>query len=461
MNSPLFFTTTVIFSLVFSLPTSFSDLATDRAALLALRSVVGGRALLWNLSEPTPCSWSGITCSSNPPIVTELRLPGMGLSGAIPMNTVGNLTHLRILSLRFNSLSGPLPSDISSLSELRNLYLQENAFSGPIPASLSVLTNVVRLDLANNNFSGSIPSSLNNLTRLSTLYLQNNNLTGPIPDLNSSSLVLLNVSNNQLTGPIPSRFSRMPTSAFQGNSLCGGPLLSCDGTGSGGGKKLSGGAIAGIVIGSVLGFLLIVVILVLLCRKKWSKEVGSKGKVAMKKGDPEMPRKKSIESGDRDSSSSGFPAVAVTKGKGGGNGGGEGKNLVFFGESVRTFDLEDLLRASAEVLGKGTFGTAYKVVLEVGTVLAVKRLKDVGVPEKEFREKIEVVGKMDHENLVALRAYYYNRNENLLVFDYLPVGSLSSLLHEIDANAYFTAATMIIAVPTNIKIIRWTTTMWG
>ncbi|XP_042065278.1 probable inactive receptor kinase RLK902, partial [Salvia splendens] len=86
-------------------------------------------------------------------------------------------------------------------------------------------------------------------------------------------------------------------------------------------------------------------------------------------------------------------------------------------------------RASAEVLGKGRFGTAYKAVLEVGTVVAVKRLKDVTISEKEFKDKIDSVGAMDHLNLVPLRAYYYSREEKLLVYNYMPMGSLSALLH--------------------------------
>lgn len=49
--------------------------------------------------------------------------------------------------------------------------------------------------------------------------------------------------------------------------------------------------------------------------------------------------------------------------------------------------------------------------------------------EKEFREKMEEIGKINHENLVPLRAYYCNRNEKLLVFEYVPMGSLSALLH--------------------------------
>lgn len=94
-----------------------------------------------------------------------------------------------------------------------------------------------------------------------------------------------------------------------------------------------------------------------------------------------------------------------------------------------TFDLEDLLRASAEVLGKGTVGTSYKAVLEEGTTVVVKRLKDVVVTKKEFEAQMDVLGKIRHDNVVPLRAYYYSKDEKLLVSDYLSAGSLSSLLH--------------------------------
>uniref|UniRef100_A0A5B6YS95 Protein kinase domain-containing protein n=1 Tax=Davidia involucrata TaxID=16924 RepID=A0A5B6YS95_DAVIN len=420
----LFFSTTILFSLLF-LPTGKSDLAADGAALLALRSALGGRSLLWNLSEATPCSWPGVICESGD--VTELHLPGMGLSGQIPPNTIGNLTHLHTLSLRFNALSGSLPSDFASISGLRNLYLQGNLFSGPIPSFVFSLRDLVRLNLASNNFSGEISPAFNNLTRLGTLFLEDNKLTGSIPDLNLPTLQQFNVSFNQLTGPVPSTLSRNPESSFTGNSLCGGPLLSCNSTSSGSNKKLSGGAIAGIIIGSVIGFLLIFVILIFLCRKKSSKKADLENVASVKQAEIEIPPEKSV--GDEDSFSNGFPA-AMAAAKGGINVSGSGsKNLVFFGKLERVFHLEDLLRASAEVLGKGTFGTAYKVVLEAGTVAVVKRLKDVAVQEKEFREKIEAVGRMDHENLVPLRAYYYSRDEKLLVFDYMPMGSLSALLH--------------------------------
>ncbi|TYI20026.1 hypothetical protein ES332_A07G205600v1 [Gossypium tomentosum] len=411
----------ILFSLFFwaSLVVSVSsDLAPDRAALLALRAAVGGRIRLWNLSS-SPCSWTGVNCVQNR--VVELRLPGMGLSGQLPI-AIGNLTQLQTLSLRFNALSGSIPSDFAKLTTLRNLYLQGNGFSGQIPGFLFTLQNLIRLNLANNNFSGTIPESVNNSTRLGTLFLENNHLSGSIPDIELPSLVQLNVSFNQLNGSIPKGLSGKPKSAFQGNSLCGKPLVSCDGTESSG-SKLSGGAIAGIVVGCVLGVLLVLILLICLCRRKGGKKTETRDIAPAKLAEIEIPADKAA--GESDNRNGGaLSGVVKNDAKSSGN-----KKLVFFGNAPRVFDLEDLLRASAEVLGKGTFGTAYKATLDMGVVVAVKRLKDVVVSEKEFKEKMEVVGAMDHQNLVPLRAHYFSADEKLLVYDYMSTGSLSALLH--------------------------------
>ncbi|KAI8001988.1 putative inactive receptor kinase [Camellia lanceoleosa] len=101
--------------------------------------------------------------------------------------------------------------------------------------------------------------------------------------------------------------------------------------------------------------------------------------------------------------------------------------LVFFNNEVttiRVFNLEDLLRASLEVLGKWTFEMAYMAVLEVGMVVEVKRLNDVIISKRDFREKIENAEAMDRGNLVPLRAYYFNREEKLVVYDYMSMRSL-------------------------------------
>lgn len=410
-----------------------SDLEADRRALIALRNGVHGRPLLWNLTAP-PCTWGGVQCGSGR--VTALRLPGVGLSGPLPI-AIGNLTQLETLSFRFNALTGPIPPDFANLTLLRYLYLQGNAFSGEIPSFLFTLPNVIRINLAQNNFSGRIPDNVNSATRLATLYLQDNQLTGPIPEI-KIQLQQFNVSSNQLNGSIPDPLSGMPKSAFEGNSLCGKPLDACAGTagtgnstetpGKGKSDKLSGGAIAGIVIACFFGLLLLFLILFCLCRKRKKEDnvqsrnieaapvPTSSAAVAKESAVANVPPP--VANGAPPSSESGAsknPAVS--------------KDLTFFVKSFGEFDLDGLLKASAEVLGKGTFGSSYKASFDHGLVVAVKRLRDVVVPEKEFREKLQVLGSISHVNLVTLIAYYFSRDEKLVVFEYMSRGSLSALLH--------------------------------
>ncbi|XP_020099071.1 probable inactive receptor kinase At1g48480 [Ananas comosus] len=404
--------------------------ASDAAALQALRSAVGRSALPWSPSAAA-CSWQGVGCDAAGRVVS-LRLPGVGLIGEVPAGTLGNLTALRTLSLRFNALSGALPGDLAALSELRNLYLQRNRLSGEIPAAIFALPKLVRLNLAGNNFSGEISPAFNNLTRLGTLYLEENQLSGEIPDLNLPSLVQFNVSFNNLSGSIPSRLRKMPASSFLSTGLCGGPLGLCpgeiapspaEGPGGGGGaggggesnktkkkKKLSGGAIAGIAVGCAIGALLLLALLVLLCKRRGAgrSKTRSADAAAVERKLPESAAAEGRENGHSAgggaaSASAAATAAAASKGDSGGAGAGA-KKLVFFGGP-----------ASA--------------VLESGTTVAVKRLKEVSLPEREFREKVEAVGSLRHENLVPLMAYYYSKDEKLLVYDYMPMGSLSALLH--------------------------------
>ncbi|KAJ0238399.1 inactive receptor kinase RLK902 [Hirschfeldia incana] len=422
-----------ILLLLFSLPLpSSQDLAADKSALLSLRSAVGGRTFLWNTKQTTPCNWTGVSCDAASNRVTALRLPGFALSGDIPEGIFGNLTNLRTLSLRLNALTGALPSDLGACSDLRRLYLQGNRFSGEIPPLLFGLSNLVRLDLGENEFTGEISSGFKNLTRLKTLFLENNKLSGPLLDLGLGlGLDQFNVSNNLLNGSIPKSLQKFDSDSFLGTSLCGKPLDVCsdEGTvpsqpisvGNIPGKrksKLSGGAIAGIVIGCVVGFSLIVLVLMVLFRKKGDERTRAVDVETIKPYDIEVPEEKTAVEASEPST-----AAAVV------NSSGTTRKLVFFGNATKVFELEDLLRASAEVLGKGTFGTAYKAVLDAATLVAVKRLKDVTMGDREFKEKIEVVGAMDHENLVPLRAYYYSGDEKLLVYDFMPMGSLSALLH--------------------------------
>ncbi|KAF2290310.1 hypothetical protein GH714_010180 [Hevea brasiliensis] len=417
-----------VFHFFFVLVTLFrlanADLNSDKQALLNFSTAVPHYRLLnWSPTSSVCNSWVGVTCNSNGTRVIRLRLPAVGFIGHIPANTIGKLDALMVLSLRSNLLNGNLPSDITSLPSLQYLYLQHNNFSGTIPTSFSSQLNV--LDLSFNFFSGNIPQSIANLTQLSVLSLQNNTLSGSIPDLNHTRLRRLNLSYNHLNGSIPLSLQKFPNSSFVGNSLlCGLPLNPCfvpppspspafpppPAIHKQGSKtKLTMGAIIAIAVGGFAVLFLVALIILCCCLKK-KDDGGSrvlKGK-AVSSGRGEKP-KEEFGSGVQEP---------------------EKNKLVFFEGCSYNFDLEDLLRASAEVLGKGSYGTAYKAVLEESTTVVVKRLKEVVVGKRDFEQQMETVGRVgQHPNVVPLRAYYYSKDEKLLVYDYFPGGSLSTLLH--------------------------------
>lgn len=415
-----------------------SEPTQDKQALLDFLSrVPHENRLRWNASD-SACNWVGVVCNDNQSYVYYLRLPGVGLVGRIPANTLGRLTQLRVLSLRSNRLTGSIPSDFSNLKSLRNLYLQNNQFSSEFPSSVSELTRLTRLDLSNNNFTGSIPFSLNNLTHLTGIFLQNNSFNGTLPSINPPNLEKFDVSNNRLNGSIPSTLARFPKSSFAGNiDLCGGPLPPCSPffpspAPSPGvepqimpshkkSKKLSKGAIIAIAVGAAAALLVLLLILFLCLRRRTRRQQPTKAQK------PSATTRAAAGAGPTGAGEAGTSSSKddVT----GGSAGEERNKLVFFEGGGYSFDLEDLLRASAEVLGKGSVGTSYKAVLEEGTTVVVKRLKDVMVSKKEFEQQMEVLGKIKHENVLPLRAYYFSKDEKLLVYDYLPAGSLSALLH--------------------------------
>ncbi|KAI9153750.1 hypothetical protein LWI28_015964 [Acer negundo] len=408
--------------LFFLIPQLNADLSSDKQALLDFAaSVPHVRKLNWNSSTPVCSSWVGITCTQDGSRVLAVRLPGVGLYGPIPANTIKKLDALMILSLRSNQLSGDLPSDILSLPSLRYVYLQNNNFSGNIPSSLSPW--LTWIDLSRNSITGNIPFAIQNSTRLIGLNLQNNSLTGFIPNLNLTRLRQLNLSYNHLNGSIPPALQNFPPSSFVGNKkLCGPPLTECSTVSPSPSpsatysppptavpekrnkKVLSTGAIIAIAIGGSAFLFLLILLIAFCCVKKNDNE----GTAASKGKGTEKP-KEDFGSGVQEA---------------------EKNKLVFFEGCSYNFDLEDLLRASAEVLGKGSYGTTYKAILEEGTTVVVKRLKEVAGGKKEFEQHMETVGRIgQHPNVVPIRAYYYSKDEKLLVYDFIAAGSFSSLLH--------------------------------
>ncbi|PQQ01021.1 putative leucine-rich repeat receptor-like protein kinase [Prunus yedoensis var. nudiflora] len=422
----------------------------DFEHLLAFKSSsdASNKLANWNSSSDL-CTWFGVSCTRNR--VSRLVLENLDLHGTFEPLTA--LTQLRVLSLKRNRLSGPIP-DLSNLTALKLLFLSYNDFSGDFPASVTSLFRLYRLDLSYNNLSGNIPFTVNHLTHLLTLRLEVNRFSGSISGLNLQNLQDFNVSANRLTGEIPKSFSGFPESAFAQNpGLGGSPVLNCKGlvnnptrpgsdgaiaspvmpaanptvvasspstlprnstpnkstnTRRNGTSKISPEALIAIIVGDAL--VLVFVSLLLYCY--FWRNFSAK----MRQGKSSS---KLLESEKIVYSSSPYSAQPGT----------ERGRMVFF-EGVKRFELEDLLRASAEMLGKGGFGTAYKAVLDDGNVVAVKRLKDAQIGGKrEFEQHMAVLGRLSHPNIVSLRAYYFAREEKLLVYDYMSNGSLFWLLH--------------------------------
>lgn len=411
----------------------------DGETLLALKSWIDpSNSLQWRGSDF--CKWQGVKeCMRGR--VTKLVLEHLNLNGTLDEKSLAQLDQLRVLSFKENSLSGQIP-DLSGLINLKSLFLNNNNFSGDFPSSLSGLHRLKVIILAGNQISGQIPASLLKLQRLYILYLQDNRLTGEIPPLNQTSLRFFNVSNNQLSGEIPltPALVRFNQSSFSNNlELCGeqvnspcprSPAISPESptvpTPSSSSKHSNRTKRIKIIAGSVGGGVLLIC-LILLCvsyrrMRRKTVEGRSKGKAVGAVGSPE----------------------AANGGGGGGGGNNERKqggfswegeglgSLVFCGpgDQQMSYSLEDLLKASAETLGRGTMGSTYKAVMESGFIVTVKRLKDARYPRlEEFRAQMELLGRLRHPNLVPLRAFFQAKEERLLVYDYFPNGSLFSLIH--------------------------------
>ncbi|KAF8706330.1 hypothetical protein HU200_030591 [Digitaria exilis] len=411
----------------------------------------------WNDTGLTACSgaWLGIKCVLGN--VVAITLPWRGLAGSLSQRGLAQLTRLRRLSLHDNAIAGPIPASLGFLPELRGLYLFNNRFSGAIPASIGACvalqafdasgnrltgaippavansTKLIRLNLSRNALDGPIPESLTRLAKLQQLDLSANNLNGSIPpslDNLTATLQSFNVSYNNLSGAVPPALARkFGEPSFTGNiQLCGysastpcpaspSPAPSVPASPaeeeSHGRRKFSTKEliliIAGIVIGVLVLLLLCCLLLCFLTRKKSSSSTTTAAARDAAGGRGEKP---------------GSGAAEVE------SGGDVGGKLVHF-DGPLAFTADDLLCATAEIMGKSTYGTVYKATLEDGSLVAVKRLREkITKGHKEFEAEAAVLGRIRHPNLLALRAYYLGpKGEKLLVFDYMPKGSLSAFLH--------------------------------
>ncbi|KAK4339213.1 hypothetical protein RND71_040675 [Anisodus tanguticus] len=171
--------------------------------------------------------------------------------------------NLMILSLRSNKFDGELPQELCHLKDLQILDLANNAFVGIIPRCIGNFSAMVKGKYEGNayqyltilatvkvddlNYSlyivgliesatvttkGNmyrIPNGIGDMKVLESVDLSENQLYGQIPQSFSSlsTLSFLNLSDNNLSGMIPlsTQLQSFDQTNFQGNKLCGLPLL--------------------------------------------------------------------------------------------------------------------------------------------------------------------------------------------------------------------------------------------
>ncbi|XP_060183373.1 receptor-like protein EIX2 [Lycium barbarum] len=110
-----------------------------------------------------------------------------------------------------------------------SMDMSSNYLSGHFPISLTRLEGLRSLNFFKNNLTGGIPNGIGDMKALESVDLSENQLYGQIPQSFSSLFTLsyLNLSDNNLSGMIPlsTQLQSFDPTSFQGNKLCGLPLL--------------------------------------------------------------------------------------------------------------------------------------------------------------------------------------------------------------------------------------------
>ncbi|XP_028552186.1 G-type lectin S-receptor-like serine/threonine-protein kinase B120 isoform X2 [Dendrobium catenatum] len=85
--------------------------------------------------------------------------------------------------------------------------------------------------------------------------------------------------------------------------------------------------------------------------------------------------------------------------------------------------------SQSNFLGKGGFGSVFKGKLPEGQEIAVKRLsRGSGQGSEEFKNEVTLIAKLQHRNLVRLLGFCTDKENQLLVYEYMPNKSLDAFL---------------------------------
>ncbi|XP_022752086.1 probable LRR receptor-like serine/threonine-protein kinase At4g37250 [Durio zibethinus] len=419
---------------------------------------------------------------------TQLRFLDLSnnlITGVIP-ETIGRLVHLQSLNLSNNALAGTLPSTLTTIPNLTVVSLKKNHFSGNLPTGFQ---SVQVLDLSSNLLSGSLPPNFggNNLKYMSVSY---NTLSGVIPPEFAEKIpgnATIDLSFNNLTGEIPDSvvFRNQESKSFSGNpGLCGEvtrrdcPIPSSPSSSPNvssptsspaiaaipkttdsntpessprakkpGQSRLKPGTIVGIIVGDIAGIGFVIMVFFFVCKLKRKKRVETTTKqeaktakdnwsmtssssepggfrrwsCLRKRGEYEEESDTTSDTEEDQSGSKSHDNQRQQEQE------HDRKGTLVTVDGEKQLVLETLLKASAYILGATGSSIMYKAVLEDGSSLAVRRIGENSVDRfRDFENQVRVIAKLVHPNLVRIRGFYWGVDEKLIIYDFVPNGSLAN-----------------------------------
>nr|VDD38899.1 unnamed protein product [Brassica oleracea] len=344
-----------------------------------------GQDLGWQDDPCTPLPWNHIECEGSR--VTSLFLSQINLRSISP--TFGDLLDLKTLDLHNTSLTGAI-QNVGSLQHLQQLNLSFNKIKS-FGSELENLINLEVLDLQNNSLQGSVPETFGKLKKLRLLNLENNNLVGPLPQsLNRTGLEVRTTGNPCL--------SFTSSSCNNVSSTIDIPQVTIP-TNKKHKKQNRIAILLGVSGGALFATLLIFVFMSIFTRRQRNKERDiTREQLKMQNWNT---------------------------------------SRIFSHKEIKT-----ATRNFKEVIGRGSFGSVYHGKLPDGKQVAVKlilsstRLSAQTFPimhsnprPRTHSSLVHLLSQIRHQNLVSFEGFCYEPKRQILVYEYLPGGSLADHLY--------------------------------